>query len=33
MEVRHFLYIAALLAAGYVIGRIWATPATMVGLP
>jgi hypothetical protein len=33
MEGQHWLMLAIVLAAGYVAGRVWATPARMVGLP
>lgn len=33
MEGTHYLMLAVVLIVGYVIGRVWATPATMVGLP
>jgi hypothetical protein len=33
MEGQHWIMLAIFLVAGYVLGRIWTTPATMVGLP
>lgn len=33
MEGQHWIMLAVILVAGYVIGRIWTTPAQMVGLP
>ena len=33
MEGQHWIKLAIFLVAGYVLGRIWTTPATMVGLP
>lgn len=33
MEGQHWIMLAVILVAGYVLGRIWTTPATMVGLP
>lgn len=33
METQHWLMLAIILIAGYVLGRLWATPATLVGLP
>ena len=33
MEMQHWLMLLVILVAGYVLGRIWTTPATMVGLP
>lgn len=33
MEGTHYLMLAVVLIVGYVIGRVWATPAQMVGLP
>jgi hypothetical protein len=33
MEGQHYLMLAIILVAGYVLGRIWTTPAQMVGLP
>ena len=29
----HYLLLAIILIVGYVLGRMWATPAQMVGLP
>ena len=33
MEGQHWIMLAIILVAGYVLGRIWTTPAQMVGLP
>ena len=33
MENQHWFMLAVVLAVGYVVGRTWATPARMVGLP
>lgn len=33
MEMSHFWVMVLAVVAGYVIGRMWATPAHMVGLP
>ena len=33
MEGQHWIMLVVILVAGYVLGRIWTTPATMVGLP
>ena len=33
MEGQHWIMLAVILIAGYVLGRIWTTPAQMVGLP
>lgn len=33
METQHYLLLIVALIVGYVLGRLWATPATMVGLP
>ena len=33
MEGQHWIMLLVILVAGYVLGRLWATPATMVGLP
>lgn len=33
MEGQHWIMLAIFLVAGYVLGRVWTTPATMVGLP
>ena len=33
MDTRHWMMLLAVLAAGYVAGRLWAAPAQMVGLP
>ena len=33
MEGTHWLMIVVVLIVGYVIGRVWAKPASMVGLP
>jgi hypothetical protein len=33
MEGQHFIMLIVALVAGYVIGRVWATPAQAVGLP
>lgn len=33
VEGQHWIMLLVILVAGYVLGRLWATPATMVGLP
>lgn len=33
MEGQHWVMLAVILVAGYVLGRLWTAPATMVGLP
>lgn len=33
MQWHHYLLFFALIAGGYALGRVWATPAQMVGLP
>lgn len=33
MEGQHWLMLAIVLTVGYVLGRLWARPAQMVGLP
>jgi hypothetical protein len=33
METQHWLMIAIVLVVGYVLGRMWSTPAQLVGLP
>lgn len=33
METQHWVMLLVILAAGYVIGRLWSTPANLVGLP
>ena len=33
MEGQHWIMLLVVLVAGYVLGRIWTTPATMIGLP
>jgi hypothetical protein len=33
VEGQHWIMLAVILVAGYVLGRIWTTPAQMVGLP
>jgi hypothetical protein len=33
MEGQHWIMLLVILVAGYVLGRLWTTPATMVGLP
>lgn len=33
MEPQHWIMLLVILVAGYVLGRIWTTPAQMVGLP
>ena len=33
MEGQHWIMLAIILIAGYVLGRLWTTPAQMVGLP
>jgi hypothetical protein len=33
LETQHWVMLLVILVAGYVLGRIWTTPAQMVGLP
>lgn len=33
MEGQHWVMLLVILVAGYVLGRIWTTPAQMIGLP
>ena len=33
VEGQHWIMLLVVLVAGYVLGRIWTTPATMIGLP
>jgi hypothetical protein len=33
MEGQHWVMLAIMLAAGYVLGRVWVQPAQMLGLP
>jgi hypothetical protein len=33
MEGQHWIMLIIILAVGYVVGRIWATPAQLIGLP
>jgi hypothetical protein len=33
MEGQHWFMLLIVLCVGYVIGRVWAKPASMVGLP
>lgn len=33
MEGQHWVMLAIILVAGYVIGRLWPAPGQMVGLP
>lgn len=33
MEGQHWIMLLIVLIVGYVLGRLWATPAQMVGLP
>jgi hypothetical protein len=33
MEMQHWIMLLIILVVGYVLGRIWAAPAQMVGLP
>lgn len=33
MEGQHWVMLVIILVAGYVLGRIWTTPAQMLGLP
>jgi hypothetical protein len=33
MEGQHWIMLLVILIAGYVLGRLWTTPAQMVGLP
>jgi hypothetical protein len=33
MEGQHWLMLVVVLIVGYIVGRVWATPAQMVGLP
>ena len=33
MEGQHWFMLIMVLMVGYVLGRVWTTPAQMVGLP
>jgi hypothetical protein len=33
MEGQHYVMLAVFLVMGYVLGRVWLTPARMIGLP
>lgn len=33
MEGQHWIMLLVILVAGYVLGRLWTTPAQMIGLP
>jgi hypothetical protein len=33
MEPQHWIMLLIILVAGYVLGRLWAQPAQMLGLP
>lgn len=33
MEGQHWIMLLVVLVVGYILGRIWATPAQMAGLP
>jgi hypothetical protein len=33
MEGQHWIMLLIILVVGYVLGRIWTTPAQMIGLP
>lgn len=33
MEGQHWIMLLVIVAVGYVLGRVWAKPAQMVGLP
>jgi hypothetical protein len=33
MEMQHWIMLLVILVGGYVLGRLWAAPAQMVGLP
>jgi hypothetical protein len=33
LEGQHWIMLLVILVAGYVLGRIWTTPAQMIGLP
>lgn len=33
MEGQHWLMLVVVLIVGYIVGRVWAAPAQMVGLP
>lgn len=33
MEFQHVVMLIIAIFAGYALGRVWATPAQMVGLP
>jgi hypothetical protein len=33
MEGQHWIMLVIILVVGYVLGRIWTTPAQMLGLP
>jgi hypothetical protein len=33
MEGQHWIMLLVIVAVGYVLGRVWAKPAQLVGLP
>jgi hypothetical protein len=33
MEGQHWVLLLIILVVGYALGRVWATPARMIGLP
>lgn len=33
MEGQHWMMLLVILIVGYVLGRVWAAPAQLVGLP
>lgn len=33
MEMQHWVMLIVILVVGYALGRLWAAPAQMVGLP
>lgn len=33
MEMQHVVMLLVAIIVGYALGRVWATPAQMVGLP
>jgi hypothetical protein len=33
LETQHWLMLLVILVVGYTLGRLWTTPAQMVGLP
>jgi hypothetical protein len=33
MEGQHWIMLLVILVVGYVLGRLWAAPAQMIGLP